>query len=150
MNYKELKAKWLWKSVDYDWVYWDQCIDFARQAVKDLFWVTIWTFSGSALRWWETWSPFNSKWIRVNNTLLAVPPAWAVVFFDKMYKNGKCVNPYWHVAIAWIGCSTSKLVVLEQNAWSGNWDWVWNNAITERVLDYKLPAKCLGWFVYRW
>ena len=150
MNYQELKSKRLWKKVDFDGVYWNQCVDFARQAVKDLFWVTIGTFSGSALNGWNTWSPFDSNWIKVKNTDNAVPPAGAVVFFDKMYKNWKCVNEYWHVAIAWEKSCITKLVVLEQNAWSWNGDWKWNNAITERLLDYINPAKCLGWYIFNW
>ena len=146
MNYDELKAKWLWKKIDFDWVYWNQCVDFVKQAVKDLYWINIWTFNWSAYNWWNSWSPFSTRWKRVENTLNAIPPAWAVVFFDKIYRWQTCINPYWHVAITWKWCTKTKLIVLEQNAWNWNWDWKWNNSITERVLNYVKPSRCLWWY----
>ena len=148
MNYNDLKKKWLWKSVDFDWVYWSQCVDFARQWALDLHWVKIGWFSGSALNGWKTGSPFNKQWIRVTNTLNAIPPAWAVVFFDVLYKNWRIINPYGHVAITWDWCTQKKLVILEQNAWNGNWDGKLGNAIKESILDYVNPSRCLWWFVF--
>ena len=149
MNYKELKEKWIGKKVDFDGVYWNQCVDFARQAVKDLYGVNIWTFSGSAINGWNTGSPFDWKWQRVENSIKAVPPAGSVVFFDKMYRGQKCINPYGHVAITGEGCTWRRLVILEQNAGSGNGNGKWANAITERVLDYIRPARCLGWYILK-
>lgn len=150
MNYKELKTKWVWKKIDFDWVYGNQCVDFAKQAAKDLYGVTLWNFSGSAINAWNTGSPFkNLPFERVLNSPKAVPPAGAIVFFDRMYRWQTCINPYGHVAVTWDWCTWKRLVVLEQNAWSGNGDWNWNNAITERVLDYIKPARCLGWFIFK-
>lgn len=146
MNIQEFKNKWLWKKVDYDSAFWAQCVDLARLGTKELFWIEIWTFSWSALNWWNTWSPFKSDenwiWTRIANSTNIFPMQWDIVFFDKT-----SVNPYGHVAIVDEWCTGSKLNVIEQNAWSGNWDWLWNNSIRKHTYNYITP-KCLGWYSY--
>jgi hypothetical protein len=143
MDYKDLKKKWIWKHIDFDWVYQNQCVDLVRQATLDLYWSAIMPFWWSAYIGWKTWRPFNNNWQRVKNTIDWVPKVWSVVFFDKTSNN-----PYWHVAIVWEWTNKFKLVVLEQN--NGNWngDWKWKNVIRENTTDYINP-KCLWWFIYK-
>ena len=138
--------KWIGKIVDYDKAYGYQCVDFARQHAKDM-WNPIWTFWGSALNGWLTGSPFVwTKWERVTNTTTAIPKEWDIVFLDKTASN-----PYWHVAIAWEGCTGSKLVLIEQNAGNGNGDGKNGNKITMRTIKYNDPKRgvCLGWYTLK-
>lgn len=143
MKYAELKAKWQGKSTMEDPKFGAQCVAWAKKAASELYGVQLGSFSGSALAGWNSGSPFDGKWKRVKNSASAVPKSGSVVFFDKIP-----VNPYGHVAITGDGCTATKLVVLEQNAGSGNGNGIGTNAITERTLDYIKPAKCLGWFEF--
>ncbi len=140
MNIKELKDKWLWKRVDEFWNKDYQCVAWAKQAMIDLFqyWQTY--FSKSAINWWKTWSPFNNSWKRINYTKWLIPKPWDIIFF-----NTTSDNDDWHVALVWEWSTQYKIVVIEQNAWTGNWNWLWANAITERTKTY---TNCLGWFTY--
>lgn len=141
ISFQDLKRKWIWKSYSENKEFWAQCVAWAKKAINDLYGISLASFWGSALNAWQTWSPFSSEWKKVENKIWNYPSVWAVVFFDKVKWN-----PYWHVAIVGEGSDKNKLVVLEQNAGNWNGDWVGNNAITERILDYIHPAKCLGWY----
>ena len=137
---------WLGKIVDYDKAYWFQCVDLARQHAKDM-WNPIGTFWGSALNGWLTGSPFiGTKWERVVNTVTAVPKEWDIVFLNKTASN-----PYWHVAVAWEGCTGSKLFLVEQNAGTWNGDGKNGNKITLREIKYNDPKRwfCLGWYTLK-
>ena len=138
--------KWLGLTVDYDKVYWYQCVDFARQHAKDM-WNPIGTFWGSALNGWLTGKPFiGTKWERVVNTVTAVPKEWDIVFLNKTPSN-----PYGHVAVAGEGCTGSKLVLIEQNAGTGNGDGKNGNKVTLREIKYNDPKRgiCLGWYTLK-
>ena len=137
---------WIGKIVDYDKVYWYQCVDFCRQFAKDM-WNPIWTFWGSALNGWLTGKPFiGTKWERVVNTVTAVPKEWDIVFLNKTPSNH-----YGHVAVAGEGCTGSKLVLIEQNAGTGNGDGKNGNKITMRAIKYNDPKRgiCLGWYTLK-
>ena len=138
--------KWLWKTIDYDKVYNMQCVDWSRQFALEQG-NPIWTFSWSALNGWLTGSPFVwTKWERVTNTTTAIPKEWDIVFLDKTASN-----PYWHVAVAGEGCTGSKLVLIEQNAGTGNGDGKNGNKITMRTIKYNDPKRgvCLGWYTLK-
>lgn len=137
---------WIGKIVDYDKAYGYQCVDFARQHAKDM-WKPIWTFWGSALNGWLTGKPFiGTKWERVVNTVTAVPKEWDIVFLNKTPSN-----PYGHVAVAGEGCTGSKLVLIEQNAGTGNGDGKNGNKVTLREIKYNDPKRgiCLGWYTLK-
>lgn len=135
--------KWRGKAVDYDGVYGFQCVDFVKQYVYEQFNIRLGTFSGSALQWWKTGSPFNTKWERKVYTNWAVPEIGDIVFLNKT-KN----NPYGHVCIADNDCDRTHLRVIEQNAWNGNGSWKGSNAVTQRTITYISPSRwdCLWWF----
>lgn len=138
--------KWLWLNVDFDGVYDKQCVDWSRQFAKDM-WNPIWTFWGSALNGWLTGKPFiGTKWERVVNTVTAVPKEWDIVFLNKTPSN-----PYGHVAVAWEGCTGSKLILIEQNAGTWNGDGKGGNKITQREIKYNDPKRgiCLGWYTLK-
>lgn len=138
MNIKELKSKWIWKRIDEFWNNSFQCVAWAKQAILDLYWEHISSFSWSAINWRATWSPFNEYWNRVYYTIWLVPSAWDVIFFNKTK-----TNKYGHVAIADEWCTMTQLMIIEQNAWNWKWDWLWANAITKRIKTYN---NCLWWF----
>lgn len=134
-------TSWIWKKVDYDKAYWNQCVDWARQYAQDIGY-PIGTFSGSALNGWKTGSPFKSNWKRVVYSAGKIPQKWAIVFFDKTK-----ANPYGHVAVVH-DAGERTITVVEQNAWSGNWDGKWANAIITRTYSYtNAPVgNVLGWY----
>ena len=139
MNHNEFKTKWVWKPYDYDWIYWHQCVDLARAYCRDVLKTPINTFSGSAIAWWETGSPFNVRWKRIYNGVNNYPKPWDVVFFDATPKN-----KYWHVAIVDEWTNVKTLFVVEQNVWSGNGSGA-DDYIKLWKYNYKTP-KVLGWF----
>ena len=135
--YNEYKAKYLWKSVDFDWVYWAQCVDLARHYAKNVYNAPIWVFGGSAYSWYLNHSKtFNNQWKRVPYTPWFVPTIWDIWFFKPIPSN-----TYWHVFICGVGCTPEKLIRLEQNYVSSKsknfWTWAGAAAITERIWDYK-------------
>lgn len=135
--------KWIWLTVDYDGAYGDQCTDWSRQFAQEV-WFPIKWFSWSALRWWETGSPFvGTEWVRVENSISAVPTSGSIIFFDKTPKN-----PYGHVAVV-DSADANSIVLVEQNAGSGNGNGIGANAITRRTVGYTARSgrgKCLGWY----
>lgn len=139
-KYKAYRKAKLGKGVDYDGVYGKQCVDLVKDFVKEFHSTTLGSFSGSAIVGWETGSPFDKKWKKVEYTEGRIPQLWDVIFFDKTSKM-----PYGHVAIALAGTKT-RLAILEQNGktWAGeakNGD-----EIRENIITYKSPMKVVGWY----
>lgn len=128
-TYKNLKKG---SQVDFDGKFEFQCVDLMRDYARYAEYPPITTY-GNAYDLWIKW--LGSNYTRVYNTISAVPPVWAIIFW-KQWKYG-------HVAIAW-RANILWVEVLEQNGWSGNWDWEWTNAIRIRKDFYK---NCVGWFI---
>lgn len=128
-TYKNLKKG---SQVDFDGKFNFQCVDLMRDYARYAEYPLITTF-GNAIDLWNKW--LWSNYTRVYNSILAVPPIWAIMF----WKQGV----YGHVAIAW-RANLLWVEVLEQNGWNGKWDWEWNNAIRIRKDFYK---NCVGWFI---
>lgn len=143
-KFQEITAifnKWIGKQADFDKVYWSQCIDWARQFAQEMR-SPIGTFWWSAYSGWSTGRPFrNTKWKRIDYKKWLVPTAWDIIFFWPTQSN-----PYWHVAICDGGSTPDLLKIVEQNAWSGNGDGKWENAIKRSSLPYDKRGKCLGWY----
>ena len=121
-----------------------QCVAWAKLFAREMGY-PIAGFSGSALKGWQTGSPFSSEWQRVENTPQAVPKPGAIIFFDATKDN-----PYGHVAVV-ESASSKLLIVIEQNAGNGNGNGLGMNAITRRTVGYTATAsrgKCLGWYEY--
>ena len=92
-----------------------QCVALAKLYIQQVDGLTLGGFGGTAINGWNTGSPFNSKWKRINNSATAIPPLGAVVFFAP-----RAGDPAGHVAIAGRGCTSTALNVIEQNASTGN------------------------------
>ena len=141
--YTKFKNKWVWKSIDFDRVYWPQCIDLWKQYALECYWVPLRSFWGSAYSGYENKSKtFNSQWKQIPHTAWNIPIVWDLIFW-KPTKS----NPYWHIAIAGIWSDTMNLVLLEQNyvAWNSPhfWKGTWPAKITERKRGYN-------WFAGSW
>lgn len=132
MTFDEYKQAREGKRIDYDKAFAYQCVDLARHFAEQVHGHKINTFSWSAIRWWETWSPFKWKpYARVEYVKGRMPNRWDIVFFSATKDN-----KYWHVAIAW-NCEKETIRVMEQNAVTGNWSWLWPDAINIRNYPYK-------------
>lgn len=121
-KYRKLRE---WGKIDFDNYYWAQCVDLIRDWVGYAKLPPITNFgnaNGLAT------IGLGSGWRLVRNSPLAKPKVWDIIFWN--------YQPYGHVAIVWRS-SLTWVEVLEQNAWSGNWDWKWANAITLRRKNYK-------------
>jgi len=90
-----------------------QCVWGTKILIKDLFWVDLWNFSGSANNWFVTGSPFDSSRVKIYNTPANHPVAWDVVFW---WKSSQL--PYGHVWVC-ISWDTDSFTIIEQNAKSG-------------------------------
>lgn len=123
-----------------------QCVAWVKLFAREMGY-PIKGFSWSALKGWQTGSPFSSEWKRVENTPQAVPKPGDIIFFDATK-----ANPYGHVAVV-ESASSKLLVVIEQNAGNGNGNGIWANAITRRTVAYIAGGgrgKCLGWYEWVW
>ena len=121
-----------------------QCVAWVKLFAREMGY-PISGFSGSALKGWQTGSPFSAEWKRVENTPQAVPKSGAIIFFDATK-----ANPYGHVAV--VERADQKLmIVIEQNAGNGNGNGLGMNAITRNTVGYTASGsrgKCLGWYEY--
>lgn len=143
-KYNEFKKKYLGKRVDYDLSYWYQCVDLAKQYVKEIYKIALWSFGWDAYTWFLNKSnTFNlDLFDKIIYSPWMSPQPWDIVFFNRTSSNGNC----WHVWISWQS-SPDKLVILEQNYTLKNiWTWLWDAAITERTRSYKDVS---GWFRYK-
>lgn len=143
MTTKEVFDKWIGKKYAESKELWHQCVSLVKLFAQEV-WFPIKWFSWSALRWWETDSPFvGTEWVRVENSINAIPTNWSIIFFDKT-----TTNPYGHVAVV-DSADVNNIVLVEQNAGSGNGNGIGANAITRRTVWYTARAwrgKCLGWY----
>lgn len=136
--------KMLWNFIDYDNVYWMQCVDLIKHYTRDVLNIRLGTFWGSAKTWWENRSSTfpDSEWRKIENDFSnpsQVPSRGDVIFFE-----GSSFHPlYWHVAIVVNAVSgENKIQVLEQNGvWSGTG--IWKDSI--RLEEYTYNGVS-GWY----
>ena len=136
MKHKEFVRRWLGRSVDVDHAYWAQCVDLSKFYIEQVCGIKQWTYWGSALTgWYNDANTFPSDlWYRV--PMDRDPSRTLPMQGDIVFRGPTQYNPYWHVAIvdqAWMWW----VVVVEQNAWNGNWDWKWDNAIRKKDYLYE-------------
>jgi len=129
MNHTEFNKNWLWKNVDFDWVYWYQCVDWVRLYWQKL-WLNIGAFGWSAINGWNTWCPFDDSWKKVEYKPWMYPKQWDILFWSE----NRCKNG--HTAYANKFCNAKMLRYTDQN-WTGHRD-----PFTARFTDYK---NLLGW-----
>jgi len=139
MKHSEILKKWIWKRYQENDKYKYQCISWVKKYCEEM-WRPIGTFGGSAYDWWVTWKPFNKNWKKVVKTPLNYPLEWDLVFWGTTW--GKW---YWHVAIANKFCNPMVLRTTDQNAGTGNWDWLGKNAINPFFRSYKWVV---GWYTW--
>lgn len=132
MTIKELQSKWEGKTYAENAQFWFQCVSRAKKAIRELYWITLWSFWWSAHNWFITWSPFTAPWwTKFVNTPDKFPVPWSVIFRSKSWQL-----PYGHVAIV-ISADANNITVQEQNAKTGNGQWIGGDAITTRTHDYR-------------
>lgn len=106
--------------IDYDWVYWSQCVDLIKNYTANVMNIRLGTFWWSAKTGWYNESntfPTND-WDRIENDITKydqVPSVWDIIFI----KTG---TPYDHVAIVRKAPKWSvTFEVFEQNTGNGDW-----------------------------
>lgn len=142
MNYTLFKNKYNWKVVNYDWAYGFQCVDLIRQYIKErnreqpLPLGPLWCkyFAISPYYYFDI-----EEYVWVKNTITNKPAQWDIVIFSKPYTTG-------HIALV-DSANYLSLTVLEQNAWTGTWDWLWANRIKLWTYSYY---NVMWWFRKRW
>ena len=143
MEFKEFIKKYNNKRVDIDHAYGHQCTDLLKAYTKEVLWVTLGTFWGSAKTAWYNESntfPAN-KWTKITNNLNdpnQVPQAEDLIFWG--------YGAYWHCAI---GVAAEKdealFTVFNQNTWSWNGYWYDDRSRIE-TQDYN---GILWWYRYK-
>lgn len=137
--------------IDYDWVYGSQCVDLIKHYSKNVLWIPLGTFWGSARTGWQNRSNTftTEKWEWVVNDKTRpdqVPNIWDVIFFN--------IWDYGHVAIvrsADPGRHTFE--VFEQNTGDAN-GYGYDDRCRVNTYNYSLVY---GWYTpkkfyieYRW
>lgn len=133
-----------WALIDYDGIWGSQCVDLIKNYTKEVLWVRLGTFGGSARSGWlNTANTFLSEsWKKhINDTANPnqVPFPGDIIFFDR--------GEYGHVAIVldakkW----ENRIEILEQNV--GNGDGQWDDDATKKsVVSY---SDVYGWYEYIW
>ena len=122
MNLSEYIKKVAWTNIDYDWVYGSQCVDLIKNYTREVLWIRLWTFWGSAKTGWANSSNTfpTDTWEKIPNNpsdLYQTPKVWDIAFWNTWI--------YGHVAIVLEWTKWSYIQALEQNVW--NWDWVWED-----------------------
>ena len=125
MKHQEYINKMLWFKVDYDWYYWNQCVDMVRDYCNRIFWLNFKPVGNAKELWYQNWWQDFKK---IPNKITTLPKQWDIVIWG----NGK----YWHIAII-DKAELFSFVCVEQNAWNGNWDGWWNNAIRLKRYYYR-------------
>ena len=123
-NYVIFRDKWIWKSVDCDGSSGFQCVDLARQYMKEV--LNIDRKMGNANQWRSNiYKVFDTQWERMPGTKDLMQ--WDIIFS----KNWQ----YGHVAIV-NTITKDGIMVLEQNGSGVNsGDWLWPNAV--RIHKYS-------------
>lgn len=124
---KEFIEKWEGKVVDYDGYYWYQCTDFVRQYCLEMFWETYKPH-------WNAWTLYDQDWgdeyIKYPfNSAQFIPNRWDIVIF-------KWPTKYGHIGVI-TDAEMMSFTVIDQNTWSGNWDWEWDNKIRIQYYWYS-------------
>lgn len=105
------------KPVDYDGVYWHQCVDLVKQWSDEFLLSPLWTFGGSAKTWWynkENTFP-EDKWEKYTNDKPWVELKVGDILFWTYWE-------YWHTAVCvWVEWDT--VIMFEQNVWNGDGKW---------------------------
>lgn len=134
MTYTQFKKEWLGRRIDYDHVYFYQCVDLILQYVKEG-WGLATGVTGNAIDYWYRTSPaLLKKFDRVAGS--AARQGDIVVF------NGNAGNPYGHIGVCESATSTT-VTVLEQNGATGGGTGTGGDAIRTRAISKSRVAGLL-------
>lgn len=131
MNYIVYKNNVIWTRVNYDGAYGFQCVDLIRDYIKNqnrtqplsLWWLWCKYFAISPYYYFK-----STEYERIPNKINNKPEQWDIVIFSKPSATG-------HIGVV-DSANYLTLNVLEQNAWSGNWDWTGSNRIKVGTYSY--------------
>jgi len=98
-KYLESVKKWIWKTVDYDKAYANQCVDFIRQYAKDI---------GKPITTYGNATDFIKKWLWPNWERVK---EWQVA--DIGIQQASKSLPYGHIFV--VESISDKVYVIEQN-----------------------------------
>lgn len=124
---------------------WTQCVALAKHFTKEVIWVSLWAFWGSAKNGWDnTSNTFSFDWEKITNDSSnpkQVPQVGDVIFWTTWP-----YSIYWHVGIVlkakkW----ENKITVINQNAGGGDWKGD-DDAVKIQEYSYKDVA---GWYHYK-
>jgi len=133
MKLKEFINKYEWEFVDFDWAYWNQCVDLARQYAVDVCWINFnarwWAGKMFKQDWWKEWTKYE-------NTPDFVPNEWDIVLFEWPSKYG-------HIWVV-VSADDLSMQILDQNTWDGTWS---TENANNRIRIHKYSYKGCQWFV---
>lgn len=122
-----------------------QCVALAKHFIKEVIWVSLWAFWGSAKNGWEnTSNTFSSDWEKITNdssNSKQVPQPGDIIFFTTW--------PYSKYGHVWIVLKAkkweNKITVINQNTGSGDGKGS-DDAVKIQEYSYKDVA---GWYQYK-
>lgn len=122
-----------------------QCVALAKHFTKEVIWVSLWAFWGSAKNGWaNTSSTFSSDWEKIPNDTSnpkQVPVPWDIIFWT----TGQYIT-YWHVGIVMKAKKwENKITVINQNTWS--WDGKGQDDCV-KIEEYSY-LNIAGWYSYK-
>lgn len=131
MLYKDFEQKWLTKRVDYDNVGGFQCVDLAKQYMKEVYGKDIGSWGGSAWSGWNKLMKDDSFILYLGGLKFRIPPIGSLVFFEPKTMG----NEYGHVGVcAYSQFGSDSIDILEQNG-KGGGNGIYEDAI--RIHTYK-------------
>lgn len=143
MTIEEVLRKWEGKRYQESPQYWYQCVAAVKLFVKEMWWTPLGRFWGV---WAYQWRINNnntfpvSDYQKVANDPNLYPVKWDIVIFRPVKGN-----PHWHIGIC-VDANLDIMNIWSQNWETGNWLWLWGDAIVKRNYTYK---DCAGWYHYK-
>ena len=138
LSHSEFLDKYLRTAQKEPWFPTAECVGFVKLYVKEVYWIQLWTFGGTARSGWlntkKTFDP--KKWDRIEYKVGMMPKRGDVIFYDKPWLT-------WHTAIVH-EANKIDIMVIEQNWQTWNWQGKGYDAINfETKRDYD---SILWWY----
>lgn len=154
-TYQLYKKTWLWKRIDFDWMFKYQCVDLARSYAVNVFGLPSIPFGWTAYKWWirrNTVFPWKKyvEWFSANipiGSIVIFKPSVPVQtkkpwLLNLFWKNTRLTYA-WHVGIIDYIDNDWVMRILEQNG-KGTASGLWDDAI--RLMWYK-GKDAVAWFI---
>jgi len=140
LSHNSFLDKYLRTSYKEPWFPSAECVWLAKLYVKEVYWITLWSFGGTARSGWfnkkKTFDP--KKWEKIEWRPWLVPKRGDIIFYDKTKEN---LN--WHVSICH-EANKIDITVVEQNGFTWNWAGKsYDQVNLETKRDYR---GILGWY----